>query len=339
MFNLQTALQKGADSLALAGAAELDRKPTAIARADAAIANLVTNQHKFSTDGSCHRCRSRASATCRACRPATRLQSARAARPPTLLLARFVEVTVTTQTLNTIFPASFLGGDQLRHLEGARGRWLHCCGVPVHADVHLQSVGRIRHLDLRCREFRVRTSATDQDAARARRREPVFSRQLRLARYPDFGNGGDGANALRDALAKVRPPTCFVQNGVSQRTGNIDNADKALNTRFDLWDGPFNKSSGNANYRPAENVRKGYKPKNTKSPNFCAMEATDPNTNKLGQRFGIPGRRRQARQRRMGLRIVLDHDLRHEFSQWLVQHVRQSAIALSGLSLRARRLI
>src|SRR6185436_4585386 len=49
--NLQTSLQKGADALALAGAAELDRKPTAIERADAAIANLVSNKHKFSTIG------------------------------------------------------------------------------------------------------------------------------------------------------------------------------------------------------------------------------------------------------------------------------------------------
>jgi len=32
LFNLQTALQKGADALALAGAAELDRKPDSITR-------------------------------------------------------------------------------------------------------------------------------------------------------------------------------------------------------------------------------------------------------------------------------------------------------------------
>src|SRR5262245_58776103 len=47
LYNLATTQQKGADSLALAGAAELDRKPDAITRADAAIANMVANQHKF----------------------------------------------------------------------------------------------------------------------------------------------------------------------------------------------------------------------------------------------------------------------------------------------------
>ena len=51
LYNLSTALQKGADALALAGAAELDRKPDAIDRATAAIANMVANQHKFSNAG------------------------------------------------------------------------------------------------------------------------------------------------------------------------------------------------------------------------------------------------------------------------------------------------
>src|SRR6266571_8712526 len=42
-MSLQTQLQNGADALALAGAAELDRLPTSIIRATDAINNLVTN--------------------------------------------------------------------------------------------------------------------------------------------------------------------------------------------------------------------------------------------------------------------------------------------------------
>src|SRR5260370_40955172 len=42
-MSLQTQLQNGADALALARAAELDRTPTAIERAINAINNLVTN--------------------------------------------------------------------------------------------------------------------------------------------------------------------------------------------------------------------------------------------------------------------------------------------------------
>ena len=43
LMSIQTQLQNGADALALAGAAELDRRPDSIIRAQAAIQNLITN--------------------------------------------------------------------------------------------------------------------------------------------------------------------------------------------------------------------------------------------------------------------------------------------------------
>src|SRR5579862_466523 len=43
LMSLQTQLQNGADALALAGAAELDRRPDSIIRAQAAIRNLIAN--------------------------------------------------------------------------------------------------------------------------------------------------------------------------------------------------------------------------------------------------------------------------------------------------------
>src|SRR6516164_1156955 len=43
LMSLQTQLQSGADALALAGAAELDRRPDSIIRAEAAIRNLLAN--------------------------------------------------------------------------------------------------------------------------------------------------------------------------------------------------------------------------------------------------------------------------------------------------------
>src|ERR1700733_980633 len=46
-MSLQTQLQNGADALALAGAAELDRTPTAIERATKAVDNLITNSSLF----------------------------------------------------------------------------------------------------------------------------------------------------------------------------------------------------------------------------------------------------------------------------------------------------
>src|SRR6201997_2695233 len=48
-MSLQTQLQNGADALALAGAAELDRLPDAEARAVNAINNLLANSTQFGT--------------------------------------------------------------------------------------------------------------------------------------------------------------------------------------------------------------------------------------------------------------------------------------------------
>src|ERR1700719_2915742 len=47
IMSLQTQLQNGADALALAGAAELDRMPDAESRAVAAVNNLVANSVLF----------------------------------------------------------------------------------------------------------------------------------------------------------------------------------------------------------------------------------------------------------------------------------------------------
>jgi hypothetical protein len=51
-MSLQTQLQNGADALALAGAAELDRLPDAQVRAVRAITNLLTNATLFGNDAS-----------------------------------------------------------------------------------------------------------------------------------------------------------------------------------------------------------------------------------------------------------------------------------------------
>jgi len=52
VMSLQTQLQNGADALALAGAAELDRLPDSITRATNAINNLVVNRTLFGTGNS-----------------------------------------------------------------------------------------------------------------------------------------------------------------------------------------------------------------------------------------------------------------------------------------------
>src|SRR5215510_1093064 len=109
LMSLQTQLQNGADALALAGAAELDRLPDAETRARTAIQRLLTNSTLFG---------SRASRTIEVSNikfysrlPANDASPMSAGTPATRPgNARFVSVSVRPVTLPTILPAAFFGG-------------------------------------------------------------------------------------------------------------------------------------------------------------------------------------------------------------------------------------
>ena len=115
LYNPQTSLQGGADALALASAAELNRRPafggapSSIDRATNAINNLVQNQSRFGTSG-------RAKFTVSNVRflsglPATEHDEITVDYETTISTeARYVEVTVTPATMNIIFPVTYIGG-------------------------------------------------------------------------------------------------------------------------------------------------------------------------------------------------------------------------------------
>ena len=110
IHDLQTQLQNGADALALAGAAELDRTPTAIERAIRAIDRLITNclaADRIET------CRSREINFLRSlpARDSDPILPANRTSDPTR--AAFVEVTVEPITMRTILPASIFGGSNV----------------------------------------------------------------------------------------------------------------------------------------------------------------------------------------------------------------------------------
>ncbi len=107
-MGLQTQLQNAADAYALAGAAELDRLPDSIDRANQAIDVMMKNQNsenvgdgaKFVTLGR----RRFLSSLPASDNPIT---SVHETSDPTR--ARFIEVTVTPVAMDTILPATFLG--------------------------------------------------------------------------------------------------------------------------------------------------------------------------------------------------------------------------------------
>lgn len=254
LFNLQTLLQKGADSLALAGAAELDIKPTAITRANAAIANLVQNQHRFSDAGVTQIAVSN-----------VRFLSGLPADDALVIdasydttdpaQARYVEVTVTVQNLTSVFPASFLGGSDTV-TAGARAvagfKAAVCQFTPIFMCNPFEGSGTS-----------IFAAITDPAI---RRRQIVLRKKGGGTSQYAAGNygflqppGGEmGANVLREMLALVHPPACFVQEGVRLRPGFIASADQGLNVRFDMYDGALNGKRNDLAFRPAKNVRKGY---------------------------------------------------------------------------------
>src|ERR1700722_19591228 len=102
-MSLQTQLQNGADALALAGAAELDRTPTAIERAINAINSLVTNASLFGggPDRNVQVARIRFLSSLPA-RDSDPILPANQTSDPTL--AAFIEVTAEPIRLPTILP-------------------------------------------------------------------------------------------------------------------------------------------------------------------------------------------------------------------------------------------
>jgi hypothetical protein len=69
---------------------------------------------------------------------------------------------------------------------------------------------------------------------------------------------GESATALIDAIATVRPAACFLQNGVDFRPGPLAAAREGFNVRFDIYEGQMSDVKNDSNYRPSQNVRKGY---------------------------------------------------------------------------------
>lgn len=260
IYNLGTELQKAADALALAGAAELDRRPNAIVRADAAIANLVHNEQRFFTQGGFAIASSDLTVRYLRNLPASDADPILTSHTTTdPAYARFVEVKVNSpdksnpRILTTILPASFIGASSTVVVSAtavAGFTSVVCRTTPMFI----------------CNPFEGTGTSIFSSSAKGRQIKmqlgPGGTSQYFPGNYgwldsPTYGNG---ANALRDALASVNPPACFEQNGVILQTGNIESANNAINVRFDLWEGPYNGQRNNSDYRPAANVRKGYAP-------------------------------------------------------------------------------
>jgi hypothetical protein len=312
--SLQTQLQKGADALALAGAAELDRAPTAITRAVNAIEHLVTNSSVFGTGSSAsvevQRLRflsalpasdttaiPTSDVLCTATTSSNPCTAANANR------ARFVEVTVAPVTISTILPASFFGGSNSVSTTAQAVAGFDqavCAPTPI----------------FMCNPFEQSGDTYDQATARlvsagasgAIQQRQLLGLQATTASGAYFpGNFGlldpvpgslSGASCgpsqnnpgTPQAMALATTPSaCFAQSTVNTQPGNDQNVYNGWNVRFDVWQGAFNSCKNDAHYAPDVNVRKGFVPGNGANGACNASAATHWPTGTSGSGTGSGG--------------------------------------------------
>lgn len=266
LSSLQSSLQHGADALALAGAGELDRRPDAIVRANRAVANLVTTNTSLFGTSVVTIDESQVSVRYLATIPGHG-EGGTDADPITAAalnvnvasdnqLARFVEVTVTPQNFNTVFPVTFLGGASNTAQSSASAvagfDAAVCDFTPMFMCNPYEPDGNTDTMRT--------TEIFAAVATMAERRKLIAFKRHDDGQWTNGNYGwldsplGNGANALRDAVAAVKPQACFIQNSLNSKPGNVASVAHAFNVRFDMYHGSLKKNE----YPPAVNVRRGY---------------------------------------------------------------------------------
>lgn len=256
MNNLDNDLQKAADAFALATASELDGRSDSITRGDHALATLVSNQYNFSnTSTPGPKALQAAGVTRRYLKslPATDNLPIVAANVVTdeindAKLARFVEIKVTPVGFSAIFPVSGGTGNYNVGATAVAGFSTSVCDyTPVFI----------------CNPYEKTEAAGGLTLEQAATYRENRRRQIILRGDKFYGPGnfsfldsplGNGAKALEQALAKVRPAACFAQNGVNTKPGqNAGPVLDGLNARFGLT------STYIPSDPPSPNVRMGVK--------------------------------------------------------------------------------
>jgi Putative Flp pilus-assembly TadE/G-like len=256
---LQTQLQNGADALALAAAAELDRTPTAIARALNAIDKFGSPDRNVKVADT----RFLSSLPVRDSDP---ILPAHLTTDPTR--AAFVEVTVEPIAMQTILPASIFGGSNVV-TAGAQAvagfDQVVCNFTPIFICNPFETQGMSY-----AQATEALVNASNDPAAQRKLIRLAGTQNLGRAfgpgnfgyLTPTTGNlpieacGPPPGAGIGQAMAASRPTTCLRLSGVDILPGNDQAAMDGLNTRFDIYANGF--QSCKDNYIADVNVRKGY---------------------------------------------------------------------------------
>src|SRR5438034_816543 len=274
VMSLQTQLQNGADALALAGAAELDRLPDAETRARTAIERLPTNSTRFGSGAN----RTITASNIQFYRrlPASDASPMSAATRATGSRdARFVAVTVKPVTLSTILPAAFVGGSNTitTARSAVAGFDQIVCGVtPIYVCNPYETAGMTYDQATEVLQHAAANPANQGRLLILRQYDANAPYAAANYGFLDSATLGHDELSLLESLAVVRPPACFMQRGVNFRPGFVRSVREAFNVRFDLYEGSMSGRYDDSNYRPAPNVRKGYVIASGDDGNACAAQ-------------------------------------------------------------------
>ena len=263
LMSIQTQLQAGADALVLAGAAELDRRPDSIIRAEAAIRTLLANPILGAGIGQSAEASSIQFLRSLPANDDLPVTTRDLTDDPTL--AAYVQVTVRPIAMRTIFPISLSVGnrDISVSAQSVAGYDQIVCNVaPLFVCNPFESSGMSYYQATQA------LVAADQNPAAHRQLIRIARSQSKNGGYRagDFGyispatgflpNGcGPGAGrGIPQAFAATQLRACFRLSGINLVSGDDQSVMDGLNTRFDIYAGGFNACRI---YPPDLNVRKG----------------------------------------------------------------------------------
>jgi Flp pilus assembly protein TadG len=250
---LRSESQAAADAAALAGASQLDGTPSAMARANTAIANLVANSQRLASTGA----GSVGVANVRflsglPASDASPITGAFVTFNP--LEARFVEVTTAPLTHTNTFLRAVGVADSTTVTTAAigGGRQMVCQTQPMMICNPSESAGNVgAPFDIgawRGRQIRLLYQHSQGSGGGA---------QWAPGNFGYLSPAGNGANALADALASVNGANICYGTSVETEPGLTNGARTALNVRFGLYQNP--QFGGNARndpqFAPDINVR------------------------------------------------------------------------------------
>jgi Flp pilus assembly protein TadG len=261
LMSVQTQLQNDADALALAGAAELDRRPDSIFRARVAIQGLVKNPISGAEIDQIAEVTSIDFLQSLPANDDLPITTADLTNDPTL--AAYVQVTLKIAN-QMIFPLSAgLTSTTVGAQSVAGYDQIVCNAQPLFVCNPFENSGMTYFQATQA------LIAADQNAA--------YHALVRLARS-QFKNGeysaGDtgyllpatgalptnacgpvGEYGIPQALASTELKACFRLSGINLVPGDDQPAVDGLNTRFDIYDNGFTSCR---DYPPDQNVRKGF---------------------------------------------------------------------------------